>query len=162
MKYFKVLGIDPVRLDLDLSELEKRFYERSFQVHPDLHPEADAISQAAELNRAYKTLRDPWQRAHYVTKEVQGVDHASKIPTALAEFYFETQEIEDREALRDLQKRLEEEGKTRHNKLLSFFKEYDENQDQRERVLEKIKAIVLENSYAQSMLRDLLLKMEKL
>ena len=69
--YFAVFGLGR-RLELDLADLEKRFYRLSRQWHPDnfyraAKAEQEAsLDQAARLNDAYRTLRDPFARAEYL------------------------------------------------------------------------------------------------
>lgn len=59
----------PVTFDIDAAELERRYLQRSRTVHPDHNPDGDpearlaTLTAAAELNDAYRTLRDPWLRA---------------------------------------------------------------------------------------------------
>ena len=68
MDPFAVLGLEP-RLDLDAKALERAYLDRSRAVHPDFHqnarPEqqAEMLARAAELNDAWRVLRDPWRRA---------------------------------------------------------------------------------------------------
>ncbi len=52
--------------------LQKRYYELSRELHPDRFmrkPEAErqkALDLSSTLNDAYRTLKDPLKRAHYV------------------------------------------------------------------------------------------------
>lgn len=65
---FQVFGL-PRTLDLDERALEARYLKLSRDSHPDLHRSAGTIDciavlqRAAEVNDAWKVLRDPWQRA---------------------------------------------------------------------------------------------------
>jgi len=65
---FSVLGV-PHTLDLDPRLLEQRYHELSRTCHPDLHRStatADCIAvlqRSAEVNDAFRVLRDPWERA---------------------------------------------------------------------------------------------------
>lgn len=60
---FERLGL-PRRFAVDAAELERNYLERSRHVHPDFsHGNEDA---AAELNAAYRTLRDPFTRAEHL------------------------------------------------------------------------------------------------
>src|SRR5690349_5024106 len=83
MRFYEALGIEP-RLTLDASDLQKRFYERSRQWHPDRFGRASASEQqkalemTAVLNDAFRTLRDPVARANYFLEENH--IHASKQP----------------------------------------------------------------------------------
>src|SRR6185437_10668575 len=69
--YFTCLG-SPRRLTLDPKKLEAKFYELSWTFHPDFYQtksteeQTISLSNAAVLNTAYRTLRDPIQRAEYL------------------------------------------------------------------------------------------------
>jgi molecular chaperone HscB len=101
--YFGVFSL-PRRLTVDLADLERRYYTLSRALHPDLLHDRPPAEQAACLrmtalvNRAYKTLRDPVQRALYWLElhgESLGRDN-ERVPPALAARVFEVQEqLED-------------------------------------------------------------------
>ena len=69
--YFTCLGL-PRRLTIDQNKLESKFYEMSRAFHPDFYQNKSETEQtislgnAATLNTAYRTLRDPIQRAEYL------------------------------------------------------------------------------------------------
>jgi molecular chaperone HscB len=71
LDYFTCLGI-PRRLTIDQRQLETKFYELSRAFHPDFYQNKSAAEQtislanSAMLNTAYRTLRDPIQRAEYL------------------------------------------------------------------------------------------------
>jgi molecular chaperone HscB len=93
MDYFESFGLEP-RLSLDLEDLQRRFYERSRQWHPDRFSRAGAEQQqkaldtTAVLNDAFRTLRDPIKRAEYFLKE-RGVELSKEPPPELLEEVFE-------------------------------------------------------------------------
>jgi molecular chaperone HscB len=66
--YFTCFGF-PRRLTLDQQTLEAKFYDLSRAFHPDFYQnkseteQAISLGNAATLNTAYRTLRDPIQRA---------------------------------------------------------------------------------------------------
>ncbi len=68
--FFSILGI-PVRLTLDTGILTERFHEKSRLFHPDYHRLEDtreqdiSLNNASLLNQAFKTLKDPFERALY-------------------------------------------------------------------------------------------------
>ncbi len=68
----------PRRFDLSAPDLEKRFRELSWQVHPDRFPGASpterrlALEKTTALNDAYRALRDPIRRAAHLL-ELHGV-----------------------------------------------------------------------------------------
>jgi molecular chaperone HscB len=69
--FFSILGF-PVRLTLDPRELTERFHAKSRLFHPDFHRLEDAreqdisLNNASLVNQAFKTLKDPFERALYV------------------------------------------------------------------------------------------------
>ncbi len=68
--FFSILGL-PVQLIVDMNELTERFHLKSRLFHPDFHrlengTEQDiSLNNAALLNQAFKTLKDPFERALY-------------------------------------------------------------------------------------------------
>ena len=71
MDHFARLGL-PAALDLDAAELDKAYFARQRQWHPDrfvgkpAEQRAKASVEAAALNDAYRTLKDPLGRAVYL------------------------------------------------------------------------------------------------
>ena len=69
--YFSFFGIEP-QLALDPVSLQKRFYELSREWHPDrfaAKPAAErelALENTALLNDAFRTLKQPVERAEYL------------------------------------------------------------------------------------------------
>jgi len=69
--YFSFFGLAP-KLNLDIRDLEKSFYELSRKLHPDLNARAGSmeqqwsLEQSSLLNDAYRTLRDPIKRTEYL------------------------------------------------------------------------------------------------
>jgi molecular chaperone HscB len=91
MQYYEALGLEP-KLALDADELRKRFYERSRVTHPDLVG-ANAVASGAEdrmaqLNDAFRTLRNPVTRAEYFLSE-RGIQLSKDVPPELLEEVFE-------------------------------------------------------------------------
>ncbi len=90
--YFTCLGL-PRLLSIDPDELERRFYEMSRAFHPDFFQvRSDAektisLGNSALLNVAYRTLRDPIQRAEYLVGLESGAvkDIRSQPPADLFE-----------------------------------------------------------------------------
>lgn len=86
--YFSCLGL-PRRLSIDAQELERRFYDMSRAFHPDFfHTKTDteqtiSLGNSALLNNAYRTLKDPIQRAEYlVGLEAGSVKNIRSTPPA--------------------------------------------------------------------------------
>ncbi len=76
--YFTFFGLPP-KLNIDVAQLEKDFYELSRKLHPDLSARASALEQewsleqSSLLNDAYRTLRDPIKRTQYLLR-LEGVE----------------------------------------------------------------------------------------
>jgi molecular chaperone HscB len=71
MDHFARLGL-PATLDIEPAALDRAYFARQREWHPDrfvTRPAADrarASSEAASLNEAYRTLKDPIARAFYL------------------------------------------------------------------------------------------------
>lgn len=78
MDHFARLGL-PAALELDAQSLDKAYFALQRQWHPDrfvakpAEERARASSEAAALNDAYRTLKDPLSRAVYLAG-LRGVD----------------------------------------------------------------------------------------
>jgi molecular chaperone HscB len=78
MDHFARLGL-PAALDLEAASLDRAYFALQRQWHPDRFvtkpPEerARASAEAASLNEAYRTLKDPLNRAFYMA-ELAGVE----------------------------------------------------------------------------------------
>jgi molecular chaperone HscB len=76
--YFAFFGL-PRKLEINVSGLEKEFYELSRRLHPDLNvlferKEQDwSLEQTSQLNDAYRTLKDPIRRTEYLL-QLEGVE----------------------------------------------------------------------------------------
>lgn len=77
MDPFETLGIE-ASLDLDDDAFEARYLKLSRDYHPDFHVGADPaqmdeiLAKSADLNRAYRTLRDRWDRARALVDRLDG------------------------------------------------------------------------------------------
>jgi molecular chaperone HscB len=77
MNFFEVFGIER-KLGIDTVMLQRRFHELSRQHHPDFHHAAPAEEQArvleasAQVNAAYRALRDPIARVEYLVRLEEG------------------------------------------------------------------------------------------
>ena len=78
MDHFARLGL-PATLDIEPAALDRAYFALQRQWHPDrfvTRPAADkarASSEAASLNDAYRTLKEPISRAFYLAA-IKGVD----------------------------------------------------------------------------------------
>jgi molecular chaperone HscB len=99
MDYFSYLGL-PRRLHLDPKALEETYYELSRAFHPDFFQNKTetekqiSLGNSALLNTAYRTLKDPVQRAEYLLKLEAGSakDIRNSPPADLFEEILELQE----------------------------------------------------------------------
>ena len=97
--YFSFLGFKK-QLNLDLDELEHRFYELSREYHPDYYFNSSEIEKeislerASFLNSAYQILKDPIQRAKYLLQLEWGeiTEEKKKIPPEILMEVMELQE----------------------------------------------------------------------
>jgi molecular chaperone HscB len=93
MRYYEALGLEPA-LTIDMEDLQKRFYDRSRQWHPDRFSRASAgeqqkaLDMTAVLNDAFRVLRNPVARAEYFLKE-SGLELSKDAPPELLEEVFE-------------------------------------------------------------------------
>ena len=100
--HFDLLGL-PVAYAVDPSRLERGYRELQSQVHPDRFaaaPEAEkrvAMQWATRANEAYRTLRDPVDRARYLL-HLKGYDTDEDTNTAMPPDFL-MQQMEWREAV---------------------------------------------------------------
>jgi molecular chaperone HscB len=95
--YYALLGLDR-KLNLDMQDLQQRFYDLSRRLHPDRfmrRPERErrySLDASSVLNDAYRTLKDAVKRATYVLKQ-EGFDigeqRSKDVPPELLEEVFE-------------------------------------------------------------------------
>lgn len=85
--HFELLGL-PVAYSVDPATLERGYRDVQTRVHPDrfaASTEAErrvAVQWAARANEAYRTLRDPVERARYLLN-LKGFDTAEESNTAM-------------------------------------------------------------------------------
>src|SRR5258708_10650671 len=93
-EYFRFFDL-PEHLNIDLADLEKRYYALSRKWHPDRFarkPETErneAEENTALLNDAYRALKDPVRRAEYVLSEHGLAAAQQSAPADLLEEVFE-------------------------------------------------------------------------
>lgn len=69
--YFELFGL-PVGFEIDGNELAQRYRDLQRAVHPDRYAAASdyerrlSLQGASQVNEAYKTLKDPLLRTHYL------------------------------------------------------------------------------------------------
>jgi molecular chaperone HscB len=101
--YFAIFGL-PRKLWIEMGELEQKFLQMSWKLHPDnfvnaSEPERElSLKRSSELNDAYRTLRDPIARVEYLLG-IEGArkegEHKQQAPPELLEEVFELNESLD-------------------------------------------------------------------
>jgi molecular chaperone HscB len=101
--YFRFFGL-PRKLWIEMGDLEARFHELSWKLHPDNFVRAGAeeremsLERSSQLNDAYRVLRDPVARVEYLL-ELEGVrkegEKKQQAPPQLLEEVFELNESLD-------------------------------------------------------------------
>ncbi|SQI36651.1 Hsc20 [Leminorella richardii] len=113
MDYFTLFNL-PVHFDVDTQSLSSRYQELQRQYHPDRFASASdserlaSISQAATVNDAYQTLKDPLRRAEYLLL-LNGIDVKSEQQT-MHDTAFLMEQLELREELDDIERRTDAES----------------------------------------------------
>ena len=185
--YFTCLGF-PRRLTIDQQKLEEKFYELSRAFHPDFYQnksdteQAISLSNAATLNTAYRTLRDPIQRAEYLIAIEAGAmkEIRTSPPADLFEEILELQDILEeyrtsdqssergrklRAQLQTAQQTLERRKHEMEAQLEGLFVDWDALQDrgeatsasrtERDRLLKHMREILSNRTYVSSIVDDL-------
>jgi len=187
LDYFTCLGL-PRRLGIDPIRLEAKFYEMSRAFHPDFFQTKSAEEQSislgnsALLNTAYRTLRDPIQRAEYLLDlEAGAVKEIRTSPPA--DLFEEILELQDtleefraadrssqsgqqlQNTLRTEQQALEQRKHDMEAQLQQLFAEWDALQDraeatsqaraERDRLLKQMREILSNRTYVKNIVDDL-------
>jgi len=185
--YFTCFGL-PRRLAIDTHVLESKFYELSRAFHPDFYQnKSDAeqsisLGNSAMLNTAYRTLRDPIQRAEYLLDLEAGSvkDIRTSPPADLFEEILELQETLDefresdraseqastlRAKLHADRTNLEERQREMEARLHQLFSRWDTLQDrgeateearaERSGILKDMRNILSNRTYVRNIVNDL-------
>jgi len=187
LDYFTCFGF-PRRLSIDQQKLETKFYELSRAFHPDFYQnKSDAeqtisLGNSAMLNTAYRTLRDPIQRAEYLldleagsVKEIRTTPPADlfeeilELQDTLDEFRASDRTSDAAAALRSKiqSERTTLEGRQRdmETQLQQLFGRWDGLQDrgeatdqartERDRILKDMRDILSNRTYVKNIVNDL-------
>ncbi|NWF74014.1 MAG: Fe-S protein assembly co-chaperone HscB [Nitrospirae bacterium] len=187
LDYFTCLGI-PRRLTIDQHQLETKFYELSRAFHPDFYQNKSvseqtiSLANSAMLNTAYRTLRDPIQRAEYLLDLEAGAvkDIRTSPPADLFEEILELQDTLDEYRAADrasstaatLCVKLQAERATLERRqqvmeaaLQELFAQWDALQDrgeatsqtrsERDRILKHMRDILSNRTYVKNIVNDL-------
>ncbi len=123
--YFELFGL-PEAFELDLKALSARYQALQKTLHPDRFAGASererriSLQQAAQVNTAFQTLRDPLARARYLL-ELQGVSSNNEA-TTIRDPEFLEQQMALREELAEI--RLSDDPVTA---LTAFMKQLDQS-----------------------------------
>ena len=167
--YYDFFGLEH-RLDLDLDDLEKRFYALSRQYHPDRYtlksPQEQqyALDATALLNDAYRTLGDPLARAEYLLRENGfeiGEQGSKNVPPELLEEVFElNMALEELRSGDEAARAALEEARTRFvgmrdaidTELAEKYREYDRSRERA--VLSEIRGILNRRRYIRNLVNE--------
>ena len=100
--YFALFGL-PARYRFDPAELDAAYRKLQTEVHPDRFAAAGdderrlALQSSSRVNEAYRALRSPLERAHYLLL-LRGIDALAETDTALPPEFLE-QQLECRESM---------------------------------------------------------------
>lgn len=185
--YFTCLGL-PRRLTIDQNKLEAKFYQLSRAFHPDFYQnkseteQAISLSNAATLNTAYRTLRDPIHRAEYLLDLEAGSvkEIRTSPPNDLFEEILELQETVEAYRASDLtsetgrqllaqlvaeRQALDQRKQDLEHQLERLFTDWDALQDrgdatgqaraERDRLLKQMREILSNRTYVKNIVNDL-------
>ena len=190
LDYFTCMGL-PRFLNIDQDQLQQTFYELSRTFHPDFYSEKDeqektiSLGNSALLNTAYRTLKDPVQRAEYLIRLEAGAvkEIRSNPPADLFDEILELQEDleeyrslsteghhERRETLRQKlnasRETLEDRQSQMESSLKKKFGEWDavqgtspepgEARDQKDSILKDMQEILSDKTYVRNIVNDLI------
>lgn len=187
LDYFTCLGV-PRRLMIDQRQLESKFYELSRAFHPDFYQNKSAaeqtisLSNSAQLNSAYRTLRDPIERAEYLlgleagaVKEIRNTppsdlfEEILELQDTLNEYRTAGQTSETgstlRAKLQSERNTLEQRQREMETTLQQLFVQWDALQDRgevtsqaradRDRILKEMREQLSNRTYVKNIVSDL-------
>ena len=191
LDYFSCLNL-PRKLNIDQNEIESTFYQLNRVFHPDYHAQGDdpnektiSLGNSALVNTAYRTLRDPIQRAEYLIRLEAG--SAKDIRTAPpADLFEEILELQDdmeafrshdpqedseemtalRRTLQKAQESLTQRLQQLDTQLFDTFKVWDALQEEnsetedvrvkKENVLKEMQGILSNRTYVRNIVNDVI------
>jgi molecular chaperone HscB len=187
LDYFTCMGF-PRRLTIDQRQLETKYYELSRAFHPDFFQNKSAEEQtislgnSAMLNTAYRTLRDPIERAEYLlgleagaVKEIRNTppsdlfEEILELQDTLNEYRTADRTSETQSTLRaKLQSErstLEQRQRAMEDALQQLFIQWDALQDrgeatsqariERDRILKQMREHLSNRTYVKNIVSDL-------
>jgi len=187
LDYFTCFGF-PRRLSIDQHKLETKFYELSRAFHPDFYQNKSgeeqtiSLGNSAMLNTAYRTLRDPIQRAEYLLDLEAGSvkEIRTTTPADLFEEILELQDTLDefrasdrtsaaaaalRSQLQTERATLEQRQRDMETQIQQLFGRWDALQDrgesteqartERDQILKEMRDILSNRTYVKNIVNDL-------
>lgn len=107
--YFVIFDL-PQKLQIDAAELEKKFHQMNWKLHPDNFVNATerekelSVEQSSQLNDAYRTLRDPIRRVEYLLQSAgvrkEGTTRQQAPPELLEEVFELNESLDELRASR--------------------------------------------------------------
>ena len=190
LDYFTCMRL-PRLLSIDEKQLEQTFYELSRTFHPDFYSTKEedekniSLGNSALVNTAYRTLKDPIQRAEYLIRLEAGAvkEIRTSPPADLFEEILELKEDLDefrelssdtdgekmselREKLKSARETLEQRQAQMEASLLEKFKLWDALQtkapastdlrEQKDSVLSSMQEILSNRTYVRNIVNDLI------
>ena len=190
LDYFTCMNL-PRKLIINEKTLEETFYSLSRTFHPDFYANKDesektiSLGNTALLNTAYRTLKDPIQRAEYLIRLEAGSvkDIRSAPPADLFDEILELQEdleefrslssesgsarsLELREKLQRDREALETRQAQLKDRLFEKFQEWDclletsdnssESRQKKEALLKEMQEILSNRTYVRNIVNDLI------
>lgn len=162
------------RLDFSEAEIETVYHDLSRRFHPDFYRQKSekereaSLQNSALLNRAYRTLKDPFLRAEYVLdRNGLGIGEMKQVPAELLEEVLELQETladlkaagpsslargsSETEAIR---KRVGAWEARLRGDLAESFRAWDADSEDRARLLERMRQVILQRRYVGNLVKD--------
>ena len=125
MNYFQLLSLEPI-FKIDLVNLESNYLAASKKYHPDFSDaaifNAEALKLSAQVNQAYSTLKDPFQRAEYLLK-IEFGKNSEEIRTVPPEILEEVMEIRFELESQGKSTEISEEFKKKLTSRLNYFED---------------------------------------
>ncbi len=189
LDYFTCMRL-PRLLNIDQEKLQETFYELSRVFHPDFYSNKDdqeqtiSLGNSALLNTAYRTLKDPIQRAEYLIRLEAGAvkEIRSTPPADLFDEILELQEDlddfrslsvkNDSERLEELRQKLKVSREALEQRQLQMeislkkkFNDWDalqsepqnsgEGREKKDTVLREMQEILSDKTYVRNIVNDL-------
>ena len=132
--YFFILNIAPA-FDIDLEELEAKYFKAQRQYHPDrfigksAEERTAALARSMDVNQAYEALKNPLKRAQHLLK-LQGVtvgtdnDSIKPAPALLMEIMELQEQFEDAQDPQAHNRLVEQLNNLQEKTLLDIAKYY--------------------------------------